>query len=105
MRMLNGNFAFFLAAHHVGEFLDLFFLLQLLDGGECPPVFDNFGNLKMRVSKRGDLRQMRDQDYLAVAGDLLKFLAGDGPQPSADLSVDLVKNKDRDRIDLDEGFF
>ena len=92
-------------AHHLGDLFNAYLAFEQIYLCRRAAGFDGFGYFKVPVSKGGYLGQMGDENDLAADGQFFQFLAGDGAQAAPDLGIDLVKNKHRDRIDLDQGFF
>lgn len=70
-----------------------FFLGKGLDGGDRAAVGLVFLDAEVVVCFRSDLGEVGDADHLPVFAKLFELLADDGSRFSANVGVDLVKDK------------
>ena len=69
-RVLTRGLADLVAAGHAGNFLNAIRTFHAGDARECAPVADGLLHFEMSVGERGDLREVRDAEYLMMGGQL-----------------------------------
>ena len=91
--MLPGCFREFRAAQHACDFFGSIFSGHLADGGAgASGGFFLFNHVVM-IAEGGDLRQVGHAQHLIAAGERLELLADRLRGPSANASIDFVKNQ------------
>ena len=82
-------------AQHTGDLLDPRLFVEPRHGGPRPAGVDALLDLEVRVGGGGNLRQVRDAQYLKCGPERAQFRADDISHPPADAGIDLVEDQPR----------
>jgi hypothetical protein len=80
-----------LTSQHPGNFPVPIFFTERLDGGLRSAVGNMFGNTEMVIAEFSDLGQVRNADYLVMAGKFRQFASHHFGGAASDTGINFIK--------------